>query len=92
MGAPEVSAFLTWLAVRQHVSASTQNQALSALLILGPATCLDIEVGPLEQVPRARTPERLPVVLSREEVTAVSEAAHGNPMKLVAVAVVWRGA
>jgi len=34
MGAPEISAFLTWLAVQQHVSASTQNQALSGLLFL----------------------------------------------------------
>ena len=34
MGAPEIAAFLTWLAVQQHVSASTRNQALSALLFL----------------------------------------------------------
>jgi integron integrase len=84
MGAADISAFLTWLAVRQHVSASTQNQALSALLFLY-RHVLGIEVGPLEQqVPRARTPERLPVVLSREEVTAVLKHLTGT-MKLVAV-------
>jgi site-specific recombinase XerD len=83
MGAPEISAFLTWLAVRQHVSASTQNQALSALLFLY-RHVLGIEVGQLEQVPRARTPERLPVILSCEEVTAVLRQLTGT-MKLVAV-------
>ena len=83
MGAPEISAFLTWLAVRQHVSASTQNQALSALLFLY-RRVLGIEVGPIEQVPRARTPERLPVILSREEVTAVLKQLTGT-MKLVVV-------
>jgi len=64
MGAREISAFLTWLAVRQHVSASTPNQALSALLYLY-RHVLGIDIGAIEQVPRARTPERLPVISSR---------------------------
>jgi hypothetical protein len=55
MGAQEISAFLTWLAVRQHVSASTQNQALSALLFLH-RVVLGMEVGAIGQVPRARVP------------------------------------
>ncbi len=60
LGAQEISAFLTWLAVRQHVSASTQNQALSALLYLY-RHVLGIDIGAIEHVPRARTPERLPL-------------------------------
>src|SRR5262249_57802906 len=66
MGEPEVNKFLTHLAVDRHVSASTQNQALSALLFL-----YDVVLGrPLDQlkVVRANRPRRLPVVLSREEV------------------------
>jgi integrase len=83
MGAPEISAFLTWLAVRQHVSASTQNQALSALLYLY-RHVLGIEIGAIAHVPRARTPERLPVILSREEVNAVLKQLTGT-MKLAVV-------
>ena len=55
MGAPEVSTFLTWLAVERHVSVSTQNQALSAVLFLY-RDVLGIDVGTVGQVPRARTP------------------------------------
>jgi integron integrase len=70
MGAAEISTFLTWLAVERHVSASTQNQALSALLFLY-KDVLGIEVGRLADVPRARLPVRVPVVLSRDEVRSV---------------------
>jgi integrase len=77
MGTNEISAFLTWLAVRQRVSASTQNQALSALLFLY-REILRIDIGPIEQPPRARTPSRLPVVLSRDEVVAVMKGLHGT--------------
>lgn len=59
MGAREISAFLTWLALRQRVSASTQNQALSALLFPY-RNVLAIEIGEVPAVVRARTPERLP--------------------------------
>lgn len=83
MGAPEIAAFLTWLAVRQHVSASTQNQALSAVLFLY-REVLGIAIDAIERVPRARTPERLPVVLSRQEVTAVLEQLQST-MKLVVI-------
>jgi len=70
MGAPEVAAFLSSLATRRHVSASTQNQALSALLFLY-RHVLGRELGTLPEVPRAKRPARLPVVLSRPEVAAV---------------------
>lgn len=77
MGAPEISAFLTWLAVQQHVNASTQNQALSAVLYLY-RDVLRIEIGAIEHVPRARTPERLPVVLSRQEIGAILKQLTGT--------------
>ena len=77
MGAPEISAFLTWLAVQQHVSASTQNQALSALLFLYKQV-LRIELGRIEEVPRAQVPIRVPVVLSRDEVKRVMEHLTGT--------------
>jgi len=64
MGAPEISAFLTWLAVEQRLSASTQNQALCAVLFLY-RQVLQMEVGAIAKMPRARMPTRLPVVLSR---------------------------
>ena len=70
LGASDVSQFLTWLAVDRRVSASTQNQALSALLFLY-THVLAIEIPAIPPVVRARTPERLPVVLSREEVDAI---------------------
>jgi integron integrase len=83
IGAPEISAFLTWLAVHQHVSASTQNQALSALLFLY-RHVLGQDIESVSPVVRARTPDRLPVVLSREEVSAVLQQLSGT-MKLVAL-------
>ena len=66
MGKPELNAFLSHLAVREHVSASTQTQALSALVFLY-RNVLDGEVGLLEGVVRAKRPARLPVVLTRDE-------------------------
>ncbi len=69
LGAPEVEQFLAHLAVEGRVSASTQNQALAALLYLY-AQVLAINLGPLDAV-RAWRPKRLPVVLSPEEVAAV---------------------
>jgi integron integrase len=70
MGSAEVNAFLTDLAIRQRVSASTQNQALSALLFLYDAV-LARRLGDLGEVLRARRPVRLPVVLTKHEVSAV---------------------
>jgi integrase len=76
LGAPDISAFLTWLAVVRRVSASTQNQALSALLFLY-RHVLAIEVVAVPPVVRARTPERLPVVLNRDEIGAILKQLTG---------------
>jgi site-specific recombinase XerD len=70
MGAPEIERFLTALAVRGRVSASTQNQALSALLFLY-RQVLGVELPWLDGIERAKKPQRLPVVLTREEATAL---------------------
>jgi integrase len=76
MGGPEVEAFLTHLAVEGQVAASTQNQALAALLFLYQQV-LEMELPRLDAV-RARRPERLPVVLSRDEVRAVLDRMAGS--------------
>lgn len=70
MAEPEINAFLTHLAVKGQVSASTQNQALAALLSLY-RHVIGRNVGDLGEVIRARKPDRLPVVMTREEVKAV---------------------
>lgn len=70
MGEPEINTFLTYLAVKEKVSASTQNQALSAILYLY-RQVIGREVGDLDEVIRARKPKRLPVVMTREEVKSV---------------------
>jgi integron integrase len=77
MAEPEINAFLTHLAVKEKVSASTQNQALSALLYLY-RHVLGREVGTLEGLIRARKPKRLPVVMTREEVKAVLSHLSGD--------------
>jgi integron integrase len=82
LGAPDISRFLTWLAVERHVSASTQNQALSALLFLY-KDVLAIEVGAVPPVVRARAPERLPVVLSRDEIGALLKQLAGTERLIV---------
>jgi len=69
MGAPEVQAFLTHLAVEGNVAASTQNQALSALLFLY-RQVLNQDLGPIDAL-RAKKPKRLPTVLTRDEVHRV---------------------
>jgi integron integrase len=70
MGSSDVEAFLTHLAVDGHVSASTQNQALQALLFLY-RQVLEIDLPWLVNVTRARRPKRLPVVLTIAEVRSV---------------------
>ncbi len=76
MGEEELARFLTTLAVHEHVSASTQNQALCALLFLY-REVLAQEVGWLGDVIRAKRPERLPVVLTRQEVKELLGALRG---------------
>ncbi len=74
-------AFLTHLATHRHVSASTRNQALSALLFLY-RNVLDCELGDLDSV-RAKRSKRLPVVLTRSEVLRLLDRMDGVP-RLVA--------
>jgi integron integrase len=69
MGSAEVEAFLTHLAVKGNVAASTQNQALSALLFLY-RDMLHKDLGPIDAL-RAKKPKRLPTVLTKEEVRRV---------------------
>lgn len=77
MGAVEVEAFLTHLAVEGNVAASTQNQALSALLFLY-REVLEIELPWLDNVTRAKQSQRLPVVLTRNEVRSVLDRMTGT--------------
>lgn len=76
--------FLPHLAVKSKVSASTQNQALSALLFLY-RHVLGQDIGSLGEVVRARKPRRLPVVLSRDEVKAVLSHLSGAEWLMVSL-------
>lgn len=84
LGAKEVAAFLTHLAVRRRVSASTQNQALSAILFLY-RDVLGDPIPWVDDVVRAKKPQRLPVVLSREEVRAVLAQMQGMTRLMASV-------
>ena len=77
MGEQEVSDFLTSLAVRRGVSASTQNQALSALLFLY-REVLKLDIGWMKNIVRSRRPRRLPVVLTRSETRQLLNELHGT--------------
>jgi integron integrase len=78
MGTAEVTAFLSSLATRANVSASTQNQAFSALLFLY-RDVLEQPLTGLESSVRAKRPMRLPVVLSRVEVAAILRKLRAEP-------------
>jgi integron integrase len=78
MGAPEITRFLNFLAVDRRVAASTQNQALSALLFLY-REVLAQDLPWLDDLVRAQRPPRLPVVLTRDEVRAIVERLSGVP-------------
>jgi len=77
MGAAEVEAFLSHLATDRGVSASTQNQALCALLFLY-RKMLEVELDWVDNITRAKPSERVPVVLTREEVAAVLSRMSGR--------------
>ena len=77
MGTGEVRAFLSYLAEQKQVSASTQNQALNALVFLYKQV-LKIELGSIDAV-RARRSRRLPVVLTRNEVERILTFLSGTP-------------
>src|SRR5258707_10435041 len=76
MAEQQLTEFLTHLARDVHVAASTQNQALSALLFLYKEV-LRQEIGWLSNVQRAKRPARIPVVLTRDEVHKVFAHLHG---------------
>jgi integron integrase len=77
MGADEIRAFLSHLAVHLHVAASTQNVALNALLFLY-RHVLRQEFPELGEIERAKRPRRLPTVLTREEITAMLAQLRGT--------------
>lgn len=76
MSGPEVTRYLSHLALERRVSASTQNQALAAILFLY-RQVLEIELPWLDNVIRARPPQHVPVVLSRREVQALMARLDG---------------
>lgn len=78
LGAPELEAFLTSLAVDRQVSASTQNQALAALLFLYQKV-MGIDLPWLSEVTRAKRPRRLPTVLTRSEIQLLLPHVSGVP-------------
>jgi integron integrase len=82
MGADQIRQFLTHLAVEANVAASTQNQALCALLFLY-RDVLRIELPDIEGIERARRPARVPVVFTRQEVEMLLAQLAGTP-KLIA--------
>jgi integron integrase len=77
MGEAEIGQFITDLAVKKHMAASTQNQALSAILFLFNEV-LQQEIGTIDNLVWAKRPKRLPVVLTREEVQAVMSYLSGT--------------
>jgi len=83
MGAGEVTRFLTALAVDRKVAASTQNQAMNALVFLY-RVVLEHDLPWLDEVVRARRPQNLPVVLTRDEVREVLANLDGPP-RLIAL-------
>ena len=84
MAEPEINAYLTHLAVNGNVSASTQNQALSALLFLY-RHVLHRQIGELGELIRARRPQRLPIVMTRDEARAVLRRLMGEKWLIAAL-------
>jgi integron integrase len=84
MNAPEINAFLTFVAEDLHASASTQNQALNAILFLYKEV-LHQNIGPLGQFPRAQRPRKLPVVLSRPEIQKIFANLAGDELLMARI-------
>jgi len=78
MGAADIRAFLTYLAVDSKVAASTQNVALQALLFFY-RQVLKQPLAEVDDFERAKAPGRRPVVFTQEEVTQVLDQLHGTP-------------
>lgn len=77
MGEQQIGQFLTHLAVHRHVAASTQNQALSALLFLYQQV-LDRKLDYLDNIERVKRPPKIPVVFTRPEARAVLGQLNGE--------------
>ena len=77
MGKTEISAYISYLATHGKVASSTQNQALNAIIFLYKQV-LNMEIGDLCQMERAKKPEKLPVVLSKNEVRQVLAGLSGQ--------------
>jgi integron integrase len=77
MGENEISAFLTYLAVKRKVAASTQNQALSAIVFLY-REVIQRDLGEFENLVRAKRPSRLPVVFTPKEMKNILIQLEGN--------------
>ena len=84
MGAAEVEQFLSMLAVKRRVAASTQNQALSAILFLY-RVGLEIDLPWMENVVRAKRSHRVPTVLSQDEARRLLAAMEGRPWLLASL-------
>jgi len=84
MGEAEVNAFLTHLAVKEHVSSSTQTQALSALLFLY-RKVIGHELGEFADIVRAQPSRRVPVVMTPDEVRQVLAEMTGEPRLVVSL-------
>jgi integron integrase len=72
-----IEQFLTALAVDEEVSASTQNQALNAILFLY-LEVLHVNIGKLEHIVRAKRTQRLPVVFTKDEIQSILRHMHGT--------------
>jgi integron integrase len=84
VGEEDVKNFLSYLAVEKHVSASTQRVAFSALLFLC-RNLLAVEIHGLGTVVQSRVPRRLPVVLTREEVSGVLAKMEGSHLLMATI-------
>ncbi len=84
MGEREVTRFLSYMATERHVSVSTQNQALNAILFLY-REVLKKDLGWLDGIVRAKKPLRLPVVLTQEEVREILDRMHGVPLLMASL-------
>jgi integron integrase len=84
MGAPEITGFLTHLAVKGNVAAATQNQALNAILFLY-RNVLEIDLPWMDGIERAKKPQRLPVVFTRDEVRRLLANLEGTTSLVVSL-------
>lgn len=89
MDVPEIQAFLTHLAVDQNMAASTQNQALSALLFLYREVLEKELQGPVNHIRAQRQRERVPTILTREEVRRLLDALPGSDQTKLVVKLLY---